>query len=111
MTNHNLYIENGEINYADNAFTGCAYRRDKESFDAFCEEKAHDWEYSKLGNFDEFTEKQRLEMARRWREAKNLPDGKYEYYFNLGTKEETFAQSVDEIAKHLGIKYELKLIE
>lgn len=110
MTNHNLYIENGSINYADSAFTGCAYRADKEAFDAFCEEKAHDWEHSELGNYDAFTEIQRLEIARRWREAKNLSDGKYEYYFNLEDKEEVFAQYVDELARRLGIKYELKLL-
>lgn len=111
MTNHYLYIEeNKSINYADSAFTGITICLNKEEFDAFCEEKAHEWEYSELGNFDAFTEKQRLEIARRWRVVKDLPDGKYEYYFNLEDKEKVFIQYVDELARHLGIKYELKLL-
>ena len=110
MTNHNLYIEKGLINYADSAFVGSASRSDKESFDAFCEEKAYDWEHSELGNYDAFTELQRLEIARRWREAKDLPDGKYEYYFNLEDKKEMFVQYVDDLARVMCIKYELKLL-
>ena len=109
MTNHNLYIENGSINYSDSAFSGYASLPDKESLDAFCEERARDWKYSGLRNFDAFTEKQRLEIAHRWISAKHLLDGKYEYYFNLEDKEKVFVQHVDEIARHLGIKYELKL--
>ena len=41
----------------------------------------------------------------------NLPDGNYEYYFNLEDKTETFKKSVQELAEKLGIDYELIINE
>ena len=41
----------------------------------------------------------------------NLPDGNYEYYFNLEDKTEVFIKSVQELAEKLGIDYELIINE
>lgn len=46
-------------------------------------------------------------LAKLWEAAINLPDGKYDYYFNLEDKREVFVKSVKELASRLGIDYEL----
>ena len=51
--------------------------------------------------------KQREEIAKRWEKAKSLPDGKYDFYFNLENKNKVFKESVKKLANYLGIKYEL----
>lgn len=60
-----------------------------------------------LENYADLTTNQRERLAKLWEEAINLPDGKYEYYFNLETKKEVFIQSVKELGEKLGIDYEL----
>ncbi len=67
------------------------------------------WRYSEWRNYDDFTLEQREEIAIRWEKAKDLPDGEYDYYFNLEDVVEVFKQSVDELAKKFGIDYELRL--
>lgn len=109
MTNQYLYIEDGVINYQDNVFSGVAHFDNKEKFKAFCLERANDCRTSDLGNFDDFTQEQREEIARRWEAAIDLQIGEYDYYFNLEDKVETFKLYVGEIAKRFGIDYELIL--
>lgn len=109
MRNEYLYIECGHIRFCDNAFSGCANLDNKEDMESYCLYRADGWRHSALGNYDDFTQEQREEMALRWEKAKDLPDGEYDYYFNLEDMVEVFKQSIDELAKKLGIDYELKL--
>ena len=81
----------------------------KERVSSFCLEQAEEPRHSDLGNYDGLSKKQHEELAKRWEAAKDLPDGEYDYYFNLEDLAEVFKQSVAELAKKLGIKYELKL--
>ncbi len=108
MNNEYLHIENGEISYQDGVFCGFAVRRGTD-FQNFCLDQAENMRHSDLGNYDDFTKEQREELAKRWEAAKDLPDGEYDYYFNLENKIEVFKQSVEEFAKRLGITYELKI--
>ena len=108
MVNNYLYIENGKFNYQDGVFSGLATLT-KERVSSFCLEQAEEARHSNLGNYDGLSKKQREELAKRWEAAKDLPDGEYEYYFNLEDKRKVFKKSVAELAKRLGIKYELKL--
>jgi hypothetical protein len=109
MRNRYLHIGNGSVNYTDNVFSGIARITEERSAADFCLEKAEDWRHSTVKNYDTFSAEQREEIARRWEAAKDLPDGEYEYYFNLEDKSKVFKLSVAELAKSLGIKYELKL--
>ena len=110
MTNHYLYIENGTFNWSDDVFSGIAtVAQDKVS--DFCLEKADKMRNSNLGNYDHLTSEQRERLAKLWESAMNLPDGNYEYYFNLEDKTETFIKSVQELAEKLGIDYELNIKE
>lgn len=109
MRNEYLHIEGGHISFCDNAFSGCATLDNKEDMESYCLYRADEWRHSEFGNYDEFTLEQREEIARRWEKAKDLPDGEYDYYFNLDDMVEVFKQSVDELAKRFGIDYELKL--
>lgn len=108
MENHYLHIKGCEINYSDGVFSGFAIR-EHEDVEAFCLDKADKMRHSDLGNYDKLSRKQREELAKRWEAANDLPDGEYEYYFNLEDKSKTFKKSVEELAKKLGIKYELKI--
>ena len=72
-----------------------------------CLEQADNMRNSILENYADLTKKQRERLAKLWEAAINLPDGKYEYYFNLETKKEVFIQSVKELGEKLGIDYEL----
>lgn len=108
MVNNYLYIENGKFNYQDGVFSGIATLT-KERVSSFCLEQAEETRHSDLGNYDGLSKKQREEIARRWEKAKDLPDGEYDYYFNLENMVEVFKKSVDELAKKFGIDYELKL--
>ena len=108
MINHYLYIENGKFNWSDNVFSGIAIvSQDKVS--DFCLEKADKIRNSNLGNYDHLTTEQRERLAKLWESAINLPDGNYEYYFNLENKTEVFIKSVQELADKLGIDYELNI--
>lgn len=106
MINHYLYIENGKFNWSDNVFSGIAtVAQDKVS--DFCLEKADKMRNSNLGNYNHLTSEQRERLAKLWEYAMNLPDGNYEYYFNLEDKTEVFIKSVQELGKKFGIDYEL----
>ena len=110
MINHYLYIENGTFNWSDGVFSGIAtVAQDKVS--DFCLEKADKMRNSNLGNYDHFTSEQRERLAKLWESAMNLPDGNYEYYFNLDDKTEVFIKSVQELGKKFGIDYELIIKE
>ena len=110
MINHYLYIENGTFNWSDGVFSGIAtVAQDKIS--DFCLEKADKMRNSNLGNYDHLTSEQRERLAKLWESAINLPDGNYEYYFNLDDKTEVFIKSVQELGKKFGIDYELIIKE
>ena len=110
MINHYLYIENGKFNWLDGVFSGIAtVAQDKVS--DFCLERADEMRNSNLGNYDHLTSEQRERLAKLWESARNLPDGNYEYYFNLEDKIEVFIKSVQELGKKFGIDYELIIKE
>ena len=110
MTNHYLHIENGKFNWLDGVFSGIAtVTQDKVS--DFCLEKANEIRNSNLGNYDHLTSEQRERLAKLWESAMNLPDGNYEYYFNLEDKTEVFIKSVQELGKKFSIDYELIIKE
>ena len=108
MINHYLYIENGKFNWLDGVFSGIATVA-KDKISNFCLDQADKMRNSNLGNYDYLTSEQRERLARLWESAMNLPDGNYEYYFNLENKTEVFIKSVQELADKLGIDYELKI--
>ena len=106
MENKYLLINGDSIYYADSVFCGVATVEDKNKF---FNEKANEWLNSNLANYDGLTKKQRKEIAKRWKDAVNLSDGKYDYYFNLEDKNKVFEKSVKELANSFGIKYELTI--
>lgn len=115
MKNHYLYIkkvENGkiEISSTDGVFSSFVTRDNKEAFQAYCEEKAHEWLTSELGNYDGWSKKLRKDVADKWLAAKHLPEGEHNYYFNFGSIEDIFREEVAFLAKSMGIKdYKLTL--
>lgn len=107
MVNHYLYIrEDGSWNWSDGVFSGIA-TLEPEGVSEYCLEQAEKMRYSEYGNYDHLSKDERELLAQRWEAAVNLPVGKYEYYFNLEDKQEVLKQSVKELAKTLGINYEL----
>lgn len=110
MINHYLYIENGKFNWLDGVFSGIATVA-KDKISNFCLDQADKMRNSNLGNYDHLTLEQRERLAKLWEAAINLPDGKYEYYFNLEDKTEVFIKSVQELGKKFGIDYELIIKE
>ena len=110
MTNHYLYIENGKFNWLDGVFSGIATVT-KDKISNFCLDQADKMRNSNLGNYDHLTSEQRERLAKLWESARNLPDGNYEYYFNLEDKTEVFIKSVQELGKKFGIDYELIIKE
>lgn len=115
MKNHYLIITktpngNIEVNSADGVFSSFVTRNDKMAFQAYCEEKAHEWVTSKFGNYDGWSKEQRKEVAEKWLAAKDLSEGNYNYYFNLGSIEDMFREEVASLAKSIGIKdYKLEI--
>ena len=110
MVNHYLYIENGKFNWLDGVFSGIATVT-KDKISNFCLDQADKMRNSNLGNYDHLTSEQRERLAKLWESARNLPDGNYEYYFNLEDKTEVFIKSVQELGKKFGIDYELIIKE
>ena len=110
MINHYLYIENGKFNWLDGVFSGIATVA-KDKISNFCLDQADKMRNSNLGNYDHLTSEQRERLAKLWESAVNLPDGNYEYYFNLENKTEVFIKSVQELGKKFGIDYELIIKE
>lgn len=110
MENHNLYKINDRWEWYDGVFMGIAtVPQDRVS--EYCLEQADDMRNSILGNYDDLTTEQRERLAKLWEAAINLPDGKYDYYFNLDNKKEAFIQSVKELGEKLGIDYKLIIKE
>ena len=110
MINHYLHIENGTFSWSDCVFSGIAtVSQDKVS--DFCLDQADKTRNSTLGNYDNFNTEQRERLAKLWESAMNLPDGNYDYYFNLEDKTEVFIKSVQELAEKLDIDYELIIKE
>lgn len=110
MINHYLYIENGKFNWLDGVFSGIVTVT-KDKISNFCLNQADKMRNSNLGNYDHLTSEQRERLAKLWESAMNLPDGNYEYYFNLEDKTEVFIKSVQELGKKFGIDYELIIKE
>lgn len=108
MENHYLYIEHDKWNWSDNVFSSIATIR-KDRVSDYCLDQADKMRHSDLGNYDDLTAEQRERLAKLWESAMNLPDGNYEYYFNLEDKTEVFIKSVQELGKKFGIDYELKI--
>ena len=104
MTNKSLEIRKDSILYEDNVFSGIADINDE-----LFKKRADDFRNSKLMNYDHLTKEQREELAQRWENAANLPEGKYDYYFNLEDKYEVFVKSVEQMANVFGIKYKLTI--
>lgn len=111
MINHYLYIEeDGTWNWSDGVFSGIA-TLEPEEVSEYCLEQAEKMRYSDYGNYDHLSKEERERLAQLWEDAKDLPEGRYDYYFNLEDMQEVFKKSVEEIAKRLGIKYELTIKE
>lgn len=110
MENHYLYIEHDKWNWSDNVFSSIATIR-KDRVSDYCLDQADKMRHSDLGNYDDLTAEQRERLAKLWESAMNLPDGNYEYYFNLEDKTEVFIKSVQELGKKFGIDYELIIKE
>ena len=97
------------INYFDGVFLGGGKFDSAEAYKDFCEERRDGWLYSKLGNYSNFRRKHRKEIASRWDKAKEYDNINLEFYFNLDSKEEIFKSEVAELAKSMGIEYELTI--
>ena len=70
------------------------------------------WLTSNLGNFEGWSDEDRKIVANKWLNVKNLSEGEYKYYFNLGNVHDIFRQEVSEIAKAMGINdYTLEINE
>lgn len=116
MKNCYLKIENQEdgkiyLSAEDGVFGYSATCDNKEDFLKYCDEKADMWLNSTWGNFDGWTKQKRIAIAHKWIIAKNKPEGKYDYYFNFGSKKDIFREEVEELAKSMGIEnYELRIL-
>ena len=119
MENHYLYISKRmdgkiEVNSSDGVFSSFATVGNKEAFRTYCEGKANEWLKSKEGNYSRWNVEKRKIIANKWLKARNLSEGKYNYYFTTESKEDIFRKEVDSLAKNLGIKnytLEIKLNE
>lgn len=113
MKNHYLNIEIQEdgkiyLSASDGVFSYSATCENKEEFLEYCNEKVDRWLNSTWGNFDGWTKQKRQTIAHKWSIAKNKLAGRYNYYFNFGSKKDIFRKEVAEIAKTVGIEnYEL----
>ena len=92
-----------EVSSYDGVFTSFSTRRKEDYFD-YCDDKANEWLTSELGNYDGWSKKDREAIAEKWRKAKQLSVGDYEYYFNFEDINDLFAQSVKDLAKKMGIE-------
>lgn len=119
MENHYLYISKRsdgkiEINSSDGVFSSYATVENKKAFRIYCEGKVNEWLKSKVGNYSCWNTEKRKIIANKWLKARNLSEGKYDYYFTTESKEDIFRKEVDSLAKNLGIKnytLEIKLHE
>lgn len=116
MVNYYLHIfkrSDGkiEVNSSDGVFSSYATVGNKEAFRTYCEGKANEWLKSKMGNYSSWNVAKRKIIANKWRKARTLSEGKYDYYFATESKEDIFRKEVDSLAKNLGIKnYTLEIL-
>ena len=119
MENHYLYISKRsdgkiEVNSSDGVFSSFATVESREAFRTYCEGKVNEWLKSKVGNYSCLKAEKRKKIANKWLKARNLSEGKYDYYFITESKEDIFRKEVDSLAKNLRIKnytLEIKLYE
>lgn len=117
MVNRYLHIEvldNGliRVNSSDGVFSSIATVDSEEAFFKYCDDKAEEWLTSKLGNYEGWSKSNRKEVANKWLKVKELSEGEYPYYFNLGNIHDIFKGEVSKLAKTLGIKdYTLEINE
>ena len=112
----NLYLEiyklndnKIEINASDGVFICCGTFPKDDYFD-YCDGRADEWLTSKLGNYDGWSKKDRKAIANKWVKAKELPEGRYNYYFNLQDIQKIFREAVKNLAQEMGItNYTLEL--
>ena len=117
----NYYLQiyaDGGYSYYDVVFMGTGTCRTADGFAKLCDKNADRWRNSNFGNYDGYTREQRETFAKRWEEAKTLPAGTYDYYFNFidnshiseeERKLNIFEAIVADEARKLGItNYELK---
>lgn len=98
------------VSARDGVFSYVVTCKDKDGFIDYCEERKDAWLNSTLGNFDNQSEFRRRVIADKWKAAKELSEGCYDYYFNLESIESIFRKEVAELAKNLGIEnYVLEL--
>ena len=114
LKNHYLFIgktEDGKIyiNYSDGVFSGYTIIPDREEFQAYCGEKAYDWLEGKYRNYNDWSENDREIIAQKWLNAKELHGCNYNYYFNFGTIRDIFRDEVADLAKSMGITYNLTI--
>ena len=114
----NLYLniknqEDGKIDLSasDGVFGYSATCNDREDFLRYCDEKADKWLNSTLGNFESWSKQKRKSIAHKWIIAKNLSEGRYDYYFNFGSKKDIFREEVKELAKNMSIENYTLIIE
>lgn len=108
MENYYLHIKQIDkntikVNSYDGVFTSFWTVKKKDYFD-YCDGKADEWLTSELGNYDGWSKKDRKAIAEKWRKAKELPVGDYEYYFNFEDINDLFTQAVKDLADKMGIK-------
>lgn len=98
-----------EINASDGVFTRCG-TLPKDDYFNYCDSRADEWLTSEFGNYDRWSKKDRKAIANKWIKAKKLPEGRYNYYFNLQDTQEIFYEAVKKLAQEMGItNYTLKL--
>lgn len=101
-----------DISANDGVFSYIATCEDKDDFISYCEKREDAWRNSTLGNFDNQSEFRRRTIADKWNAVKELPEGCYNYYFNLESVEYIFRKEVAELAENLGVgNYILELYE
>lgn len=93
----------------DGVFGYGATLEDWDEYERYCDEKANDWISYPYANYDNsYNKEDKEKKSKKWLEAKNLREGSYEYYFNLGDRKECFRNEVTELAKRMGITIEMK---
>lgn len=101
-----------DISANDGVFSYIATCEDKDDFISYCEKREDAWRNSTLGNFDNQSEFRRRAIADKWKAVKELPEGCYDYYFNLESIESIFRKEVANLAENLGVgNYILELYE
>lgn len=107
ITNEYLHItlEGSKVHVSawDGVFGYSATLEDWQDYERYCNERADNWILSPYTNYESYNKEDRKKVAKKWIEAKNLREGSYEYYFNLGDLKECFRNEVFELAKHMGI--------